>query len=265
MKALRYILLTAYLLASMFPKAQTVAPVDKSSNVIVCILDSGGVNAVEYAGAADYSDYGGHGTFNANLIQEHSGAAILSYCIMPVVDGVQTSDAYYINIALKDVLGRAQRDKAHRYVVLLNVYGEGVPDGMETLINALVDMDVPVIVPAGNEGIETDNRYPSCFDAPICVAAVNSKGDYAGFSTRHNNVDFADVGVQVWGTQIDGTRAQWNGTCMAAAIVTAKVANIISAHPRITEPPLYEMMKTNALDLLETGHDNQTGWGIIAG
>lgn len=265
MKLLRYIILTAYLVASVFPKAQTVAPVDTSNNVIVCILDSGGVNTVEYAGDADYSDHGGHGTFNANLIQDHSGAEILSYCIMPVVGGVQVGDAHYINLALKNVLERAQSDTAHRYVVLLNAYGEGIPDGMETLIDALVDMDVPVIVPAGNEGIETDNRYPSCFESPICISAINSKGDYAGFSTQHNQVDFADVGVQVWGTQIDGTRAQWNGTCMAAAIVTAKIANIIAVHPRITEPQLYEMMKANALDLGETGYDNQTGWGIIAG
>ena len=183
MKLLRYIILTAYLVASVFPKAQTVAPVDTSNNVIVCILDSGGVNTVEYAGDADYSDHGGHGTFNANLIQDHSGAEILSYCITPVVGGVQVGDAHYINLALKNVLERAQSDTAHRYVVLLNAYGEGIPDGMETLIEMrLLIWNVPVIVPAGNEGIETDNRYPSCFESPICIAADKLKRRLCGDS-----------------------------------------------------------------------------------
>lgn len=257
MKIFRYILVCIYasvmLLFNVQPKA----------TVTVCILDSGSTigTTIQYDENIDCTDYGGHGTFCAGQIREFCpDAEILSYCITPVVDGQTVYDVQYINLALKDVLGRAESG----YIVLLNVYGDGFVEETHDLIMALIDKGVPVIVPSGNEGKDPQGiGFPSCMDEVICVGAVDAQGEYQFFSNFHEQVDFCDIGRDVQGVQLDGTIGAWHGTCIAAARLTGKCAAILYGKPNMTEHDLVDYLKTIAVDLNEAGRDQYTGWGMI--
>lgn len=221
--------------------------------------------------AVDYQDYSGHGTMVAYLAKQmYSPAAIHSYCAMPTDPRTgQRTMGEYVNAALADIIKRVKAD-TRRHVVNMSLGGEGsISVGnaaiMHGLIRQLVALDVPVVCSAGNDGrFAQMDRYPSCFQEPICVSAVSSNGIKANFSTWHNEVDFAELGVDVPVIDLYGNAMTERGTSLAAPIVAGKIAAMLGAHPDMTEPEVYAALKSNAVDLGTAGYDPHCGWGWIA-
>jgi cell wall-associated NlpC family hydrolase len=219
----------------------------------------------------DYQDYSGHGTMVAYLAKQMYGPAVIhSYCAMPTDPRTgQRTLGEYVNAALEAIIEQVKADK-RRHVVNMSLGGKGsISVGnaaiMHGLIRQLVALDVPVVCSAGNDGREAQlDRYPSCFQEPICVSAVSSNGIKANFSTWHNEVDFAELGVDVPVIDLYGNAMTERGTSLAAPIVAGKIAAILGAHPTMTEPEVYDALKANAKDLGAAGYDPHCGWGWIA-
>ena len=245
------------------------------SGVIVCVLDDGvkpvsflqgKAYDVNYSNKVGTTIRGTHGTAVASVVIDHCPEAIIySYNIR---DTDYTLDA--INAALADILTRAKYDKQHRYIVNCSFAGDG--DESNTLIaemkrrmDLLVAANVPVVVGAGNDGKDVlAGKYPSCFQSPITASALNNDGTFARFSTWHNEVDFAELGVDVNILNFDGSPGKGDGTSFATPIVAAKCATLLSKYPTMTETELYTILKSNVLDLGTTGRDPYMGWGWIA-
>lgn len=140
-------------------------------------------------------------------------------------------------------------------------------EAYEKAINACVDSGIAVIVAAGNAGREVV-EYPACFQSVISVAAVDQDKKVAMFSTRSNEVDVCQVGVDVLSAWFDGGYVKFNGTSMAAPIVSGIAALLISKWKamhngeRMPENLLWETLKYNTVDIGVPGIDKETGAGF---
>ena len=110
------------------------------------------------------------------------------------------------------------------------------------------------------------SQRPASISGVIAVAAtdVYDTGDTniarAVFSTSNHTVDVAAPGTGILSTVRGGT-ASWNGTSMAAPIVSAAVAHIKARFPTATPTAIEDALTTTA-----SNHPNRTddlGFGVI--
>ena len=193
-----------------------------------------------------------HGTFTASVINEYCpDAEIWSYrCDYP-------SD---IISALNDVTAQAAVTGKR---IIVNMSLETDAEYIRNAVDSCVAAGIPLVCAAGNDGEEVLNKYPTCFESPITVAALQSDGARAYFSTWHNEVDFSDFGQWVDGLDVDGNTVTKSGTSFAAPQVAGKIGLLLSAHPTMTEPEVYEALKCMAVDLDSKGRDPLTGYGFV--
>jgi len=194
----------------------------------------------------------GHGTFTASVINEYCpDAEIWSYrCDYPT----------YIIDALHDVVERA---KATDKRIIVNISLETDNANIKDAVDACVAAGIPLVCAAGNDGGEGMNKYPTCLESPITVAALQSDASWAYFSTWHDEVDFADFGRWVEGLDMDGNVCTKSGTSFASPQVAGKIGLLLSANPDMTEPEVYEALKGVAVDLDKAGRDPLTGYGFV--
>ena len=118
------------------------------------------------------------------------------------------------------------------------------PQALEPAVNALRAAGVFVVASAGNEGprCETVKDPIALYDASFSVAAVDSKGQIADFSSRgpvsvdgsgRVKPDIAAPGVGVLSTLPGGTYGSNSGTSMAGPHIAGVVALMWSAQPRL--------------------------------
>nr|DAI41048.1 MAG TPA: N acetylmuramidase [Caudoviricetes sp.] len=225
-------------------------------NIIFAVLDTGAEpvgrlrgKVIKLMGDEPRSD---HGTFVASIVNEYCpDAEIWSYrCDYPV----------HIIEAMRDVVERA---KATDKRVIVNMSLETDNANIKDAVDACVAAGIPFVCAAGNDGHEVLNKYPTCFESPITVAALQADGKRAYFSTWHNEVDFSDFGQWVDGLDVDGNTVTKSGTSFAAPQLAGKIGLLLSANPDMTEPEVYEALKGMAVDLGNKGRDPLTGYGFV--
>lgn len=200
----------------------------------------------------DGDDVKGHGTWVAEqLLRYCPEAEIASFKIVWPSDVAE---------ACEDVIERAKGGER----VIVNMSMATDADWIKPYVDAVVAAGVPFVCAAGNDGEERLDQFPSCFESPITVAALDQAGKKAYFSTWHDEVDFADYGVQVEGIGVDGKKMVASGTSMATPQVAGKLGLLMCANPKMTEPEAYERFKSLAEDLNRQGRDPQTGFGFVA-
>lgn len=212
----------------------------------------------------------GHGTHVASLIAgKNCGIApeanIISYKVIGGEGAATTSD---IIKALDYIY-----TEGYKYIDIVNMsLGGGntveVITGMyEYAINRVVlDRQIPIIVAAGNSGKE-EYLYPAGFKEVITVGAVDIDLEVALFSTSSNEVDIAQIGVNVWGAWYKGGYTQMTGTSMASPYACGIGALLLCKYKKLfgkkmPELSLYEMMKINTVDIALLGIDKNTGAGF---
>lgn len=252
-------------------------------NVIVAVVDTGVSNHVELQGKLlqgrnfcwNYSDPNnsndddGHGTHVAATIAGSLVGIAPQVKILPVkVLSPVGGDIPDLIEGLKWIKDWSSSDGKKVDIVSMSLI---CPDSQYTeelhkAVKDLVNNNITVIAAAGNTGTETI-LYPSGFYEPICVGAVNYDMDIAYFTTRNNEVDLCQVGVDVISANYKGGYVKFSGTSMATPIVSGIAALICSKYKAlfgksIPEPVLYEMLKTNTIDIGIPGVDMQSGAGF---
>lgn len=207
----------------------------------------------------DYSDMWpgvGHGTGVSYL----AGLGVPNVYVRSYNTFASVANA--VQRCLGAVLQYVQEHPEERHIVNMS-FSTSYSSEQHSLIQQLVSLNVAVVAAAGNDGSEVLDKYPSYYEEPITVAALKPDGTKALFSTWHNEVDFAELGVDIPALTKDGEIKDMSGTSFAAPTLCNKLAKMWCGNPALTEPELYEAAKKNCLDLGTGGRDPYFGYGWI--
>jgi major intracellular serine protease len=260
----------------------------RGAGINVCVIDTGVNNHIEFGTrllvdkcknfctsasiSSEIFDESatGHGTHVASLIAgKNCGIApeanIISYKVIGGDGGASVPD---IISALNYIY-----TEGYKYIDIVNMsLGGGktvynLTGEYEDAINHVVlDRQIPIIVAAGNSGKE-EYLYPAGFQEVITVGAVDINRKIALFSTSSDEVDIAQIGVDVWGAWYKGGYIQMTGTSMASPYACGIGALLLCKYKKMfgknmPELLLYEMMKMNTIDIIPLGVDKNTGAGF---
>ena len=116
--------------------------------------------------------------------------------------------------------------------------------------DAAADAGLKLVAAAGNDGGPVD--YPAAYASVIAVAAVDSSDTRPTWSSYGAEIELAAPGVDIRSTWKDGDYKTISGTSMSAPHVSGTLALNLSAD-----------LGATADDLLTTGWDEYTGWGLV--
>jgi subtilisin family serine protease len=120
-----------------------------------------------------------------------------------------------------------------------------------------------VVVSAGNNGINCDVSSPAGDEGAYTVASVNSADEKSIFSNFGYSVKIAAPGEAILSTVPGGGYDYRNGTSMAAPVVAGVAAMMKAVNPDITAEEVENILNKTAVDVMEKGKDNNTGYGVV--
>jgi type VII secretion-associated serine protease mycosin len=268
----------------------TVAVIDSGVDPDVSDLTGSVITGPDLSGVStrpSNPNWGMHGTWMASLIAGHghdggdSGvigiapqSKILSIRVIP-----DRTDPHYgayeheQQAAIQESLA-AGIDYAVRHgakVISMSI-GYSAPSAAvsQALLNAYA-RGVVVIASAGNSGAPSDSTgagaapvsFPANYAGVISVAAVDSSGTVASFSSDNLSVELAAPGVSVPAQGRDGQYWWVSGTSPACALVAGAAALIKSRYPRLAPDLVIRALITTTTDRPARGWDSQEGFGIV--
>lgn len=254
------------------PKAWDVTK--GSSNVIVAVIDGGAqkdhpdlkhsiVSPMDIVtGSSDYiAD--DHGTHVAGIIaaafNKYGTAGIAPNTKIMPVNVFEGEEADIFNIA--KAIDYAVKNGANIINMSLGEYGYVYIE--DAAIQSAVKKGVVVVAAAGNEDTN-QNFYPAAYANVIAVSATDSDDYVSDFSNFGKYIDVAAPGVGILSTISGGRYAAYDGTSLAAPIVSGIAALVLAKNPFLTVGEVYNILKNSAIDYGEPGWDPFYGSGRVS-
>lgn len=217
----------------------------------------------------DIFDYQGHSTHCSGTI----GAIDNTEGIVGIAPEVTI-----ITGKVLDRNGRSQKDsvlkglqyclKTNVDVVNLSLGGTSPMPEVHEIIKELTRRNIVVVCAAGNNG-ENNILYPAKYEEVVTVGSYSDTilKDRSKFSSWGKELDIMAPGDKILSTYLNKGYGVLSGTSMAAPVVSGVVALIIAKFKRenkvLTVDDIKKMLYSTALDVGKTGHDEDSGWGII--
>ncbi|MBT2490192.1 type VII secretion-associated serine protease mycosin [Streptomyces sp. ISL-96] len=121
-----------------------------------------------------------------------------------------------------------------------------------------------VVASAGNSGEDGDHiSYPAAYPGVIAVAAVDSAGTHASFSTSRWYATVSAPGVDVIIADPDRRYYEGWGTSAASAFVSGAAALVRSAYPDLTPAQVKKLLADTARNAPAGGRDDARGYGFV--
>jgi subtilisin family serine protease len=212
---------------------EMVSTEDVSDAIRVAVIDSGmqedhvrfsdttieiedGANVIDEN--SDVEDDVGHGTHIAGIIAKNAPDAIIIPFKIVNKDGGKLSNV------IKAVNGAIEADVQ---VINMSFGVEEESDSLKEIIEKATDEGIIIVAAAGNFSSE-EAFYPAAYDETIAVAATYYSGKKLESSNYGDWVDVAAKGYHIYSSVPYNDYGFKNGTSQAAALVTAKVAVLLS-------------------------------------
>ena len=154
--------------------------------------------------------------------------------------------------------------RAGRGVINLSVGGSR-DLAVELAVKQAVALGSLVVAASGNSGQEgSPIGYPAALAHVTTVAATDSSGAVASFSSRSSYVDLAAPGVGILvASAIGGNWQPEDGTSFSSPIVAGAAAWIWTARPELTASQVAEVLRRSARDIGPPGRDTASGFGLL--
>lgn len=246
------------------------------SGAVVAVLDTGihaahpdlvgkVIGGASYVGGDPLVDTHGHGTHVAGTIGALTdnatgiaaaapGVSLRSYQVLTPVGTGLMSDVARATVDAVD-------DGAD--VVNLSLVSSSPSSAMQLAVFYASSVEVVVVAAAGNTG-NTGNapQWPAAEPDVLAVAAVDSSGGRAGFSTSNAYVDVAAPGAGILSTYPPEAFASMSGTSMAAPHVSAAAAIVLAQTPGLSDETVRGRLERTA-DPVGAAPNPDVGWGVI--
>ncbi|NMH68005.1 S8 family serine peptidase [Bacillus sp. RO3] len=132
---------------------------------------------------------------------------------------------------------------------------------LKKAVDDALSSGIIVIAAAGNTpGGEAD--YPARYEGVWSITSVNAKLVRSTLAAR-GKVDFAAAGTEVVSIHKDGGFETFSGTSFAAARIAGYTARLLYSEPSRENGIMYKLLQKEAVDLGETGPDQDYGHGLI--
>jgi serine protease len=141
----------------------------------------------------------------------------------------------------------------------------GGPGQGQTLCNAVgyaASQGVVLVASAGNMASSAPN-YPAACPGAVSVAATDTNGDFAYFSSFGPWVTLAAPGIDILSTRTDNSFAVASGTSFSAPIVSAVAVLVAAQHPDWSPAQVAAQLVTTAQDRGVSGVDPYYGGGLL--
>jgi hypothetical protein len=224
--------------------------------------------------AGENSDNHGHGTAVAAIIAgDRDGNGITGVApeatILPVHIGNRSGTSDDGTIAAGIDWAVAQDAD----VINLSLGGRRAPgdvtdDRLCDAVTRALAVNVVVVVSAGNSGGSGNLiSMPGGCRGAVTVAAAGEDLQVASYSSFGAHVSVTAPGRRIIGslkrTAGNFPYIQWDGTSVAAPVVTGVVALIRAAHPDWTARQVIAQLTGSALDIDVQGYDPRAGHGLV--
>lgn len=249
--------------------------------VLVAVLDTGVQEdhpdlKDRMAGGADFTgsrsgrfDYQGHGSHCAGIVAASSnGTGVVGVApAARIWNGKVLGDSGSGSSAGIARGIRAAVD-AGADIISMSLGGPQPDEATRAAVAYAASKGVWVFAAAGNDGPGNAPSFPGNYENVVCVAACDSAGNIARFSSRNVQVDIAAPGVQVISCYPGGRYARMSGTSMATPYM-AGVAALVRGEckKKGVKPPtadrFLELVKQTARDAGVPGVDPAFGAGIV--
>jgi hypothetical protein len=273
--------------------------VTQGKGVLVAVIDSGvdpgvtdlagnvetGPNFSGVHTSPSNPNWGVHGTWMASLVAGHGngpddGSGIIGTApeskvlsIRVITDSKDPNNAAYE----REPAAKGQRELAeaityavthHAQVISMSL---GYSQQSRPVLAALQDAyehNVVVVASAGNSGDgkkSAPDSFPANYPGVLGVAAVNSAGQVASFSSDNLSVQVAAPGYKVPAQGRDGNYWYVSGTSPACALTAGVVALIKAKYPDLTDPQVISAItsSTTVSSRPPGGYDDQIGFGVV--
>ena len=142
------------------------------------------------------------------------------------------------------------------------------PTYLQNAINDAVANNAVVVAAAGNSGRTRLIESPAICSGVIAVTATDRRGDVAGWADRGSRVNIAAPGDGIYTTGNQGTSrpgaqsyAWANGTSFSTPVVSAAIALMLAANPKLDTARIHAMLGTGARPV--TGCGDSCGAGLL--
>lgn len=213
------------------------------------------------------SDDNGHGTHVSGIIAAEANNK------QGIAGIAGTLDVKIIPVKVLDKNGEGESDKIAKGIIyaadngadIINLsFGtKGTCEEIESAIKYAKEKGVFVVVAAGNDNADASLYTPAGDDEDaFTVSAITQQNTKASFSNYGSSIDVAAPGVKIISTVPNGY-AVYDGTSMAAPIVSGVAALVKAQNPNLTPDQIAEILDSTATDILTSGKDLQSGYGVV--
>lgn len=216
------------------------------------------------------NDTNGHGTHVAGTIAEGTPSNVK---ILPVK--VSTDGSMYTTDIIAAINYITIDKKAD--VINMSFGGYGKSEAEEQAIEAAKRKNIISVAAAGNDNTSKDH-YPSSFDNTIAISSIDSQLKKSSFSNYGSKITFTAPGTNIksiMGKETSISKRNGNadgdddhetisGTSMATPHAVAAVAVLKGYNKNLTLDNIIDILKSNSIDLGDTGWDKYYGYGLIS-
>jgi subtilisin family serine protease len=230
------------------------------------ILTNLGYNFI--SGTQDATDDNGHGTHVSGIIAAEANnkqgitgvTGSLDVKIIPVKvldsNGEGTSD----------VIAKGIRYAADNGADIINMSFDASEKDVDidSAIQYAKSKGVFMVAAAGNSSSSCDADTPASDSGVFTVSAINSNMRVASFSNYGSSVQAASPGVSILSTIPGGKYQEWDGTSMAAPVVSGIAAILKAEDPTLTPDSIASLLdSTTAQSLSGKTRNIYSGYGLV--
>ncbi len=252
-----------------FVNAQEAWNHSKGDGIKVAVIDTGWSNHKDLVpnfieghdatGGNDFIDHNNfHGVHVAGIIAANCGDGVGVMGVAPAAKLIPIKALSDDGSGSFDYIIKALDIARNLDVDVINMsLGSPVDPGdskMRKIIQEIAKQGKIVVCASGNDGATVN--FPAKYDEVIAVAAVESSGQLAKFSSRGPELDTAAPGVKIYSTWGNNQYTNLDGTSMACPCISGMIALILSWYKLNPDPSFIKDYKSMIKLLYDLGESS---------